>query len=301
MASLSDLKLSDFQWWHLAAIGAGLFLTYSLFPRKRQNYKGKSIIITGASSGIGEELAVQYAKLGARLVLAARRIDRLNDLVNKCKSLGAADAIAVQVDVTKESDCKNLIDKTIQAYAAIDLLLLNAGQSCLIKVSELTDLYPYRQTMEINYWGYVYPTIYALPFLRTSHGTITVISSLSAIFPTPRRAAYSASKLAVHGFFNCLRTEEPNIQVTIVAPGFVMSEIHDKAFSVSKLEREKKKFMSTPECASIIIDAAATGKREEIMTTSAKFANIARVFFPTLIEKMVLKRSEDSVKHRPKE
>jgi len=263
--------------------------------KRRPTYKDKVVIITGASSGIGEELAYIYAKLGAKLVLAARRKDRLSILLDKCKSLGASDVITKVTDVSKEEDCLSLIQTTIQKFQVIDVLILNAGIGCLIKVADLKDISPYKQVMDINYWGCVFPTFYALDHLRSSKGTIIIVSSLSALFPTPKRAGYSASKKAIHGFFDCLRVEEPNIQITIVCPGFVKTEIHERALTEGQnLERNLDKFMNAETCAKLIYEAAAEKKRLEILTAIAKFGFYLMPFFPSFIENSGKKKAEDS-------
>jgi len=145
-----------------AVSGVGLLLiTYlvigKMFKRK-PSYRGKSIIITGASSGIGEELAIMYAAMGAKLVLAARRTEMLKSVAERCKQAGALDVVVVETDVTKESDCKNLIEVTAKKFGEIDLLVLNAGMGLLMTMKETVDLQPYRTIMDINFWGYVYPT-----------------------------------------------------------------------------------------------------------------------------------------------
>jgi len=281
------------------AIGAPLLLYvfYRAYKRvTRKSFKGKVVVITGCSSGIGVELAYQFAGKGAKLVLCARRVDRLAEVVEQCKKLGT-DAIAVACDVTKEQDCKNLIESAVKKFGTVDTLVLNAGQGCLLQLKEVTTFDQFRTTMDTNYWGCVYPTYYALNYLRQSKGTIIVVSSLAAKIPTPRRSMYAASKSALHGFFNALRVEEPNIQTTIVCPGFVLSEIHDKAFAVGKVERKKDSFMTAERCAQIIHDAAAEGRREEVMTFLGKFGALAYTFIPGVVDWLGKLIAESSVKH----
>jgi len=287
-------------WWVGLAGTLSLALLYRLlFGRtKRTSYKGKCVVLTGASSGIGEQLAYQFAAQGARLVLAARRVDMLGAVLQKCKELGG-EAIAVPTDVAKPTDCKNLVDAAVKAYGTIDLLLLNAGVGCLLQVNDLVasnDFSPYRQTMEVNYWGSVYPTVYALPYLRKSHGTVLSISSLASKFATPGRAGYSASKCAINGFLSCLRVEEKDIHVCTVCPGFVVSEIHEHAFKAKAMEREIGTFMSAEQAAKIIIDAGATRKRELIMTLSANFGVYASLFFPTFVDNLAVRKAQNSFK-----
>jgi len=295
-----DFFQRDFR--DVAIAVAFVFVAYKFFKKfnkvsTKAFYKGKVVVITGASSGIGEELALILADYGANLVLAARRIERLDALVKKCKEKGV-DALAVQTDVSKEEDCKNLISSAIKKFGVIDVLLLNAGTGCLMKLSEVTDMKPYRETLDINFWGYVYPTHQALDHLRKSKGTIIAISSLAAIIPTPRRCAYGASKAALNAFFDCLRQEESNIQISIVCPGFVLTEIHDRAFTPGnkKVEREKGNFMTSKEASQIILNAASNKKNMTIMTAKAKFGYYMRPFLPNIIDRMAKNHAEKSVK-----
>eukprot|EP01116_Phalansterium_solitarium_P016160 TRINITY_DN3693_c0_g1_i1.p1 TRINITY_DN3693_c0_g1~~TRINITY_DN3693_c0_g1_i1.p1 ORF type:complete len:302 (-),score=115.07 TRINITY_DN3693_c0_g1_i1:292-1197(-) len=281
----------------IAASVAAVVALSLLFSRKRRtSYKGKTVVITGASAGIGEELAIQYARLGANLVLAARRTEDLNAVRDRCAKLGVK-AIAVKTDVSQEDDAKNLVAAAIKEFGSIDVLLLNAGVGCLLRVGDVTDVEPIRRMFDINYWGCVYPTIHALPHLRKSKGTVIGISSLASIVPTPRRAFYGASKKAINAFFECLRQEEDDIQVTIVCPGFVMSQIHDRAYTGgAPLKREVGHFMSAETAANIIIDAGATGKQIEIMTASGKIGYMLYPFLPKIIQRLAKAKSERSVK-----
>jgi len=281
-----------------SVLAVGFISLVKDFFKKRANYKGKVVVITGASTGIGEQLAIKFAKLGSKLVLAARGKEKLEKVEKACQSYGAQTMI-FPVDVAIEEQCKQMIEAAVKKFGGIDVLLLNAGVGCLMKLSETTDLTPYKVTMDINFWGYVYPVFYALPYLRQSHGTVIAISSLASKNPTPRRAAYAASKCAVNAFFDVLRVEEPNIQVTIAYPGFVLSDLHDRAFVPPErsLQRNKHKFMSADTAAGIIINAAAVGKREEIMTFQAKISHYLRPFFPGTLESLSVRYSESSIKH----
>lgn len=283
--------------FQLVAIIITISVFYKFFKKAtRKSYQGKVVIITGASSGIGEALALEFAKQKLKLVLAARRVDRLEEVVKRCKSLGS-EAIVIPTDVAKQADCKNLIEKTVQTFGQVDVLVLNAGIGCLLKADEFTeDFSELKRIWDVNYWGCVYPTHYALQQLRKSHGTVISISSLASKFPTPRRTIYGSTKSAVNAFFNCLRVEEPNIQFTNICPGFVLSEIHDKAVSRGPLHREKGSFMTAERCAEIIVEAAAEGRREEVMTPLGKAGVYMNVFAPSLVDWLAMKKAEASVK-----
>jgi len=287
----------------LLAIAASIsfFAVYAVILTSRgKSFKGKVVVITGCSSGIGEELAYKYAKHGSKLVLAARRIEKLRTIVDQCNVIGQESggvATAVATDVTNEEECGHLINEAVKLYNAIDLLILNAGQGCLMKVADMNDTKPLRHAMEVNFWGSVYPTIKALPHLRKAGGAVCVISSLASILPTPRRALYGASKSAVNIFFSSLRSEEPTIHVTIVCPGFVSTEFHQNSYTASggPLKRKTRNFMTPKECASLIARAVAEGKREYIMSASGRLGNYLRPFLPGAVDRFSANHAEKSV------
>lgn len=171
-----------------------LYVAYKLIPKKRNRsstaYKGQVIIITGASSGIGHQLAIEYAKMGATLVISARREEELKQLSETCQKQGAKDVLIIKTDVSKEDDCKNLIEKSIEKFGKIDILCLNAGVSSLLYFSEFKDLESQKRIFDINYWGCVYCTFYARKYLIESKGKICVTSSLLGKQAAPSRTAY---------------------------------------------------------------------------------------------------------------
>ena len=253
------------------------------------------VIITGASSGIGKELALQLAKQGALLSLAARDIKRLEEVAEECMKSGA-EVIAVQTDVTEKEQCKNLIEKTAAEFGRINTLINNAGISMWAKFDEIKDLDLFKKIMDVNYLGSVYCTYYALPYLKKSDGRIVAVSSLTGKVGVPTRTAYSASKHAMIGFFDSLRIElmDTNVSVTVINPGFVTSEVRERALGVDgkpvgKSHLDESKIMSAEECAKQIIDAAAKRKRELVMTTRAKIGMWIKLIYPKLVDKTSLK------------
>jgi len=198
-------------------MGNNLFLMRLL---KEPQFKPNSvIIITGASSGIGQELALQYAHRKCRLFLGARSVDKLKAVSDMCRELGSQ-SYYQRCDVTKEEDCKNLIQACINQYGELDILILNAGVNAHIKFEEIEDLNVYQKVMQTNFFGYLYCTKYAMPYLKKSKGQIVVLSSISGEVGIPLRTAYCSSKFAVTGFFEALRIELDNheIAITIVCP-----------------------------------------------------------------------------------
>jgi short-subunit dehydrogenase len=258
-------------------------------------FKDNVIIITGASAGIGKELAIQLAKQGACLALAARDINKLNELADKCNKLGGK-AIAIKTDVSIKEQCKNLVDKTMGEFGKIDTLINNAGISMWVRFDEITDVDLFEKIIKTNYLGSVYCTYYSLPFLKKTNGRIVGISSLTGLVGVPTRTAYAASKHAMAGFFDSLRIELMNtgVTVTMIYPGFVATEVRERALGadgkpLGKSHLDESSVMSVELCASQIINAAEKRKRKIVMTTKAKVGLWMKLIAPGLVDKISLK------------
>ena len=171
-----------------------------------KNGKNRSALITGASSGIGRSLAHQMADQGAWLVLAARNIEALESVGEACLQRGGR-AISVKTDVTDHSQCQALIQRTVDEFGRIDTLVNNAGISMWALFEDMQSLEPFEKLMQVNYFGSVYCTHYALPYLKQTQGRLAAVASLTALFDVPTRTGYSASKHAMKGFFDTLRVE----------------------------------------------------------------------------------------------
>lgn len=255
--------------------------------------KNKVIIITGASSGIGKALAQECAAKGAKLVLAARRLDRLDELAQQLKE---TEIITVQADVSKEEDCKNIIDQAIARFGKIDVLINNAGISMRALFADV-ELEVIKRLMEVNFWGTVYCTKYALPYLLKSKGSVTGVISIAGYIGLPGRTGYSASKYAIRGFMDALRTEnlKTGLHVLVAAPGFTSSEVRQVALTSNgsqqgETPRDESKMMSSEECAHHIIKAIVKRKRELILTfTEGKLTVFLGKFMPKLVEKLAYK------------
>ncbi|MBL8510750.1 MAG: SDR family oxidoreductase, partial [Betaproteobacteria bacterium] len=233
--------------------------------------KNNVTLITGASTGIGEELAYQLAQQGAKLVLAARRLPELEKVAQRCLSLGG-EALAVACDVTRPEDCKNLIDQTLQKFGRLDTLVVNAGATMWAKFADIADPTILNHIMQVNYMGAVYCTHYALPHLKTSQGRIVGIASLTGLVGVPTRTGYAASKHAMRGFFDSLRIElKPSgVTVTMIYPGFVATGIRENATGAdgkpAKIDPvDPNGVMSVTTCAALIVRAIERRQREEIM------------------------------------
>ncbi|KAK7853549.1 11-beta-hydroxysteroid dehydrogenase 1b [Quercus suber] len=187
-----------------------------------ENVFGKVVLITGASSGIGE-----YAKRGARLALVARREDRLQAVADKARKLGSPEVVVVRADVSKVEECERFVNETVNHFGRLDHLVNNAGVVLQLRLFEdFTHFSDIASVMDINFWGSVHSTHYAVPHLRKSKGKIVVIASAAQGLTTPGLSFYNASKAAQVSFFETLRTEfGQDIGITIVTPGVIESEM----------------------------------------------------------------------------
>ncbi|XP_056856414.1 11-beta-hydroxysteroid dehydrogenase-like 3 [Raphanus sativus] len=232
-----------------------------------ENVAGKVVLITGASSGVGEHVAYEYAKKGAYLALVARREDRLHLVAETSRRLGSRDVITIPGDVTKINDCMKFINETINHFGKVDHLINNAGvpQTVLFEnFSQIQDAHP---IMDTNFWGSTYITYYAIPHLRKSKGKIVVITSAAAKIAIPVATIYSASKAALLRFYEALRIElNPDIKITIVFPGLISTDMttpeiikrHGSDFIISE---------SVNRCAKAIFQGVCRGE-EYIETPS---------------------------------
>ena len=254
--------------------------------------KDKVIIITGASSGIGKALACECASRGARLVLAARNMDKLNEVGEELTKNGA-DLLLVQTDVSVEEQCKNLISQAIAKYGRIDILINNAGISMRAIFEEL-DLNVIRRLMDTNFWGTVYCSKYAMPALLESKGSLIGVSSVAGFRGLPGRSGYSASKFAMQGLMEVIRTEnlKKGLHVLVVCPGFTASNIRFTALAKDgsaqgESPRDESKMMTAAETARHICNAIEKRKRTLILTATGKTTFLLNKFFPAMMDKIV--------------
>ncbi|MFN8597829.1 MAG: SDR family oxidoreductase [Anaerolineae bacterium] len=261
-------------------------------------FKDKVVIITGASSGIGREVAWQLATHGAKLVLAARDVDRLEQVAADCRTHGGQ-ALAVKTDVAIEAECRALIERAVREYGRIDALINNAGISMWARFDQLQDLDMLDRIMRVNYLGAAYCTFYALPHLKQTHGRLVAVSSLAGKNGIPTRSGYAASKHAMAGFFDSLRIElaDSGVSVTVIYPGFVTSEIRTRAFGtdgqpLKKSPVRESEVMTPQECARLIITAMARRQREEVMTLRGKLGLWVKLIAPGLVDRMAKRAIE---------
>jgi short-subunit dehydrogenase len=255
-------------------------------------FKDKVVVITGASSGIGRELAYQLSEEGARLSLAARDKERLTKVAGECQARGGR-AIAIVTDVSDQTQCAQLIQRTVESYDRIDILINNAGITMWANFEEVRDISVYEQMMRVNYFGSVYCTHYALPFLKKAKGQIIGISSLAGRNGIPKRSGYAASKHAMVGFFDTLRIEleEYGISVTMIYPDFVATETRERALGadgkpLGKSPVRESEVMSAERCAQLILQAVAARKRELMMTWRGKIGLWVKLVAPGVVDRI---------------
>ncbi len=260
---------------------------------------GLVTIITGASKGIGAELARQMAAKGAKLVLGARGEAELSEVAEECRKLGADGVITVKCDVAVENDCRTLVAAALLAFERIDVLVNNAGISMWARFEDLTDLAILERIMRVNYMGAVFCTAHALPHLRASKGRLIGIASLAGRVGVPTRTGYSASKHAMTGFFDSLRIEldGSGVTVTMIYPGFVSTGIRENATGpdgkpilVSPVKEGE--VMGVEDCARRIVKAIESREREVVMTARGKIGLWLKLLAPSLVDRIAKRAIE---------
>ena len=262
----------------------------------------KVVIITGASSGIGRALAFAFGREGASIVICARKVDSLQQVSAELSQAGINN-MALAADVSVEADMKRLIEQTIAQYGRLDVLINNAGVSMRSLVID-ADPSVFRKVMDINFMGTVNATHYALPHILKTKGSIVGISSIAGYRGLPVRSGYSASKFAMNGFLEALRTEllYSGVHVLTACPGFTASNIRVAALDEhgqpkGDSMRDEEKMMSAEECAQHILKAVKKRKRELILTSQGKLSVFLNKWLPGLTDKLVyntLAKEKDS-------
>lgn len=260
-----------------------------------KNLKEKVVWITGASSGIGEQLAYKFAREGASLVLSARNAEKLEQVKKTCL-LTTSKCWVHPVDLLNISQLEEVVLNVLTQTARIDILINNAGRSQRSLAKE-TPLENDRSIMELNFFSVVALTKLVLPQMLKNHaGHIVVISSISGKFGFPMRTAYTASKHAVQGYFEALRAEliHDNIKVTIVSPGRIRTNISINAlthngFSYNKMDKGQTNGMAPEVCADKIVKAVKKDRKELLVGKNEIIMVYIRRFLPILYHKIVTK------------
>ncbi|WP_418983588.1 SDR family oxidoreductase [Alistipes sp.] len=267
-----------------------------------KTFQNKVVVVTGASSGIGEALAREFAARGARVVLGARSIQKLQLIAGDIRARGGQAAYC-GVDVTVPEECRELIDVAVREFGGVDVLICNAGISMRALFDDV-DLEVLHRLMDVNFWGTVNCCKYALPYLQAAKGSIVGVSSVAGLHGLPGRTGYSASKYAMTGFLETLRIEnlKKGLHVMIACPGFTASNVRFSALTADGTQqgetpRDEAKMMTPEEVACIIARGILRRKRLCLMEAEGRATHLVKKFAPGFLDRMfylVMSREPDS-------
>ncbi|CAH2035766.1 unnamed protein product [Thlaspi arvense] len=253
LAPPATMVVMAFAWPSLCFISTCERLYNSFFAT--EDMEDKVVVITGASSAIGEQIAYEYAKRKANLVLVARRDQRLHSIRSKTKQIGAKQVMIIAADVVKEDECRRFINEAFNYYGHVDHLVNTASLGHEFYFEDVSDTTVFPRLLDINFWGNVYPTYVALPYLQKSNGRIIVNASVESWLPLPRMSLYSAAKAALANFYETLRFElNGDVGITIAIHGWIGSEM-----SRGKFKLEEGNGGEIEEFAKMIVDGACRG------------------------------------------
>lgn len=255
------------------------------------NFRNKTVLITGASSGIGMALAREFASLGSNIVMGARSEDKLAELAGELSAKGA-ETVWRHTDVSSEDDCRALVEAGAERFGGIDVCICNAGIS-MRAIYDDVDMSVIHRLMDVNFWGTAYTVKYALPYIQKSHGSIVGVSSVAGFHGLPGRTGYSASKYAMQGLLETIRIEnlKKGVHVMIAAPGFTASNVRFSALTADgspqgASPRQEDKMMTAEEAAHRIVRGIARRKREVVMDFNGKATKFIKKFCPALLDRL---------------
>lgn len=257
--------------------------------------KDKVVIVTGATSGIGEACAFVFGKEGAKVVITGRSSEKLKLTVQKLQIAGI-EVTSILADAGSEADNQRMSEEVLAQFGTIDILINNAGISMRALFQDL-DLQVFKTVMDINFYGTVYATKFCLPAILKSKGSIIGVSSINGFRGTPARTAYTASKFAMNGFFEALRTEIMNsgVHVLVACPGFTSSNIRNNALKADgtrqgESPRDENEMMTAEEVAEAILKATLKRKRDLILTGQGKLVVWLNKWFPAIMDGIVYRQ-----------
>ena len=257
--------------------------------RTQSFFKDKAVLITGASSGIGEELALQLGQAGAKLALAARRKERLEELAQRVAAAEKPRPLVAQCDVTQDGDLEKAVAETVQQRGKLDVMIANAGFGVVGPLKKLS-VEDYRRQFETNVFGVLRAIYAALPEIEKSKGNIAIIGSVTGWASTPGSSPYAMSKFALRALANAITPELrlSGVKVTLVSPGFVASNIRRVDNQGQFHEGSKDSIppwlvMRTEKAVRQILGAIARGNREAIITGHGKALVFLERFMPWVI------------------
>jgi NAD(P)-dependent dehydrogenase (short-subunit alcohol dehydrogenase family) len=252
----------------------------------------KVVVITGASSGIGLACVTEFLRLGANVVMAARSYEKLKTLARELDPAGG-NCLVVKTDVTREADCEDLMKRTVEKFGGIDILVNNAGISMRALFDDV-EMHVLKRVMDVNFWGTVYCTKYALPHIQHSKGVIVAISSIGGFHGLPGRTAYSASKFAIHGFMESIRTEniKKGVHVLVLAASFTATNIRINALdaqgnSQGATPRDEAKLDTPERVAKNLIRSIRKKKRTRIMSLEGQLMVLFQRIVPLLTDLVI--------------
>jgi short-subunit dehydrogenase len=263
------------------------------------SFSGKTVLITGASEGIGRALALALAAERPRLALNARNAARLAEAARTCTAHGAQ-VLELPGDVSRQEECAALVARTLAHFGALDVLVNNAGITMWSRFDQVGDLGVFGRLLATNYLGPVYLTAAALPALKAARGLIVAVASMAGLTGVPERTGYAASKHALVGFFESLRIElaGSGVAITLIAPDFVVSEIHRRAIgpdgrALGVSPMRESHLMSAAECAQLIV--GAMHRRDRLLITSARgrFGRGARLIAPAMVDRIAARATRE--------
>ena len=269
---------------------------------QKNSMNNKVIIITGASSGIGKALAFAFGQEGANIVITGRKKEALFEVSDELTKQGINN-LPIVSDVSIEADNIDVVNKTIEKYGKIDVLVNNAGISMRSMFADC-DLDVIKKVMDINFYGTVYATKYALPHIKATKGSIVGVSSIAGYRGLPVRTGYSASKFAINGFLEALRTEllHTGVHVLTACPGFTQSNIRVASLgsdgnSKGESMRDEGNMMSSEEVANHILKAVKNRDRDMVLTLQGKAIIFINKWLPKIADKLTfnaLAKEKDS-------
>jgi short-subunit dehydrogenase len=255
-------------------------------------FAGKTVLITGASAGIGRALALRLAAPGVRLALNARNAAPLEEAARECAARGA-EAITVPGDLARPQECVQLVASTVERFGGLDIVVNNAGITMWSRFDAIRDYTVFERVLAINYLAAVYLTAAALPHLKAARGLIVAVASVAGLTGVPERTAYAASKHALVGFFESLRIElaGSGVDVTLIAPDFVVSELHRRALGpdgtpLGTSPMQESRIMTAEACARLIVGAMRRRQRLLITSARGRLARYARLLLPALVDRL---------------
>lgn len=253
-------------------------------------FKDKVIIVTGASSGIGLASARLFGNMGAKVVMAARSLDKMQSVAPSVAD--AEHVLCVKCDVSQEADCQRLVELAVERFGRIDILVNNAGLSMRAMFKDL-DLKVIHKLMDVNFWGTVNCTKYALPYLLEAKGSVVGVISIAGYSALPARTGYSSSKYAIRGFLDTLRIEhlKDGLNVLVFAPGYTASNVRNAALvadgsAQGETPLDEGNLMSAEECALHLAKSLSKRRSQTILTALGKATVWAHRLFPGLTDKL---------------